>query len=143
MNETIENAAVIEDTAAAIVEKPYKFRKLCSDDIFPMLSIIGAVGVNEFAACISFADFMKSGEMKSDDENTAEYMKMGLNIAGILCKNIPNCRSDIYTLLANVSGMTVEEVSTMDFAVFAEMVIDFVRKEEFRDFIGVFSKLFK
>lgn len=141
MNETIENAAVVEEIAGA--EKPYKFRKLCADDIFPMFSIIGAIGVNEFAACLSFADFLTSGEAAKDKENTAEFMKMGLNIAGILCKNLPKCRDDIYNLLSQVSGMKVEDIRTMDFATFAEMVIDFVRKEEFRDFTGVVSKLFK
>lgn len=141
MNETIENAAVIEEIAVA--EKPYKFRKLCADDIFPMFSIIGAIGVNEFAACLSFADFLTSGETAKDKENTAEFMKMGLGIAGILCKNLPKCRDDIYTLLSQVSGMKAEDIRTMDFATFAEMVIDFVRKEEFRDFTGVVSKLFK
>ena len=143
MNETTVNATVSEEIAAVSVEKPYKFRKLCADDIFPMFSIIGAVGVNEFAACLSFAEFFTSGEAAKDEEKTAEFMKIGLNIAGILCKNIPKCRDDIYTLLSQVSGMTAEEICTMDFAAFAEMVIDFVRKEEFRDFTGVVSKLFK
>jgi hypothetical protein len=36
----------------------------------------------------------------------------------------------------------VEEVGKLDFPTFTEMVIDFVKKPEFRDFIKVVSKLF-
>jgi hypothetical protein len=46
-------------------------------------------------------------------------------------------------MLSNTSNLTVNQVKELDFATFAEMVIDFIKKEEFKDFFRVASKLFK
>ena len=39
--------------------------------------------------------------------------------------------------------MKIEEVKDLDLAVFTEMIIDFVQKDDFKDFFKVVSKLFK
>jgi hypothetical protein len=45
-------------------------------------------------------------------------------------------------MLSQTSNLSVKQVETLDFPTFTEMVIDFVKKPEFRDFIKVVSKLF-
>jgi hypothetical protein len=45
-------------------------------------------------------------------------------------------------MLSNTSNLSVEQVEKLEFPIFTEMVIDFVKKPEFRDFIKVVSKLF-
>lgn len=70
-------------------------------------------------------------------------LQVVLEIANIIVCHIPEVEKDIFTLLASVSGLTVDEVRAFDLATFTEMVIDFIKKPEFKDFIGVVSKLFR
>ena len=133
----------MSETTLEIVqaEKAYKFRPLEASDVFVMSKIIGAIGVNEFSACLD-GDFAKA--MKDANDATAAVgAAVFLNIANVIFKNLPKCENDIYQMLSNVSGMTVKEIKKLDFVTFTEMVIDFVQKEEFRDFFKVVSRLFK
>ena len=125
----------------ATLDKKYNFRPLAASDMFLMSKIIGAIGVNEFSACFGgdVLEAMKGNGASAAAVGTAVFFE----IANVIFKNLPKCEKDIYTMLASVSGMTEKEVKELDFVTFTEMVIDFVKKEEFRDFIRVVSKLFK
>lgn len=130
----------------ATMEKPYKFRPLEASDVFVMSKIIGAIGVNEFSACFENDGIKKviaSMGKDGNDSSTIAGAAVFLEIANVIFKNLPKCEADIYQMLASVSGMTVNQVKKLDFVTFTEMVIDFVQKEEFRDFIKVVSRLFK
>lgn len=133
----------MSETTLEIVQpkKLYTFRPLEASDVFVMSKIIGAIGVNEFTTCFGgdFVDAMKGKGGAVDAVGAAVF----LNIASVIFKNLPKCENDIYQMLANVSGMTTKEIKKLDFVTFTEMVIDFVQKEEFRDFIKVVSRLFK
>ena len=143
MNETIkDNIIEIEEV------KPYIFRTLSAEDVFPMFTIISKIGVNEFAACF---DGEKMQAMIQQAANGGEGNKAAsivgvsvvLEIANVLCSNLPKCKDDIYKLLAQTSNLTADEIKTLDAVVFLQMVIDFIKKDEFKDFIKVVSKLFK
>lgn len=154
MNETIEEKIESEVAAEAnqqeeVKEKPYTFRMLSAPDVFPMFRIISKIGVNEFTACFEkdgiknlIASVIGKGE---DGEKSASIVGISvvLEIANVIFTNIPKCESDIYTILSQTSNLSVKEVKALDFVTFTEMVIDFVKKEEFVDFIKVVSKLFK
>ena len=131
----------------ATMEKPYKFRPLEASDVFLMAKIVGAIGVNEFSACFdgdAIKNMVVSGKKKGgNDSATIAGVAVFLEIANVIFKNLPKCEADIYQMLANVSGMTADQIKKLDFVTFTEMVIDFVQKEEFRDFIKVVSRLFK
>jgi hypothetical protein len=60
----------------------------------------------------------------------------------VIFNNLPKCEKEIYQLLAQVSGMSEDEVKK-DGILFTEMLFDFVKKEEFPAFIKVVSRLFK
>ena len=167
MKETTENIVAFAEIAEA--DKPYKFRKLAAPDVFLMFKIIKAIGINEFVACLqgdslkemakTFAK--KTIEAQSDegekgvedeqaikDEQKNNFMMAALagtlEIANVVIGNLPKCENDIYQLLAQTSNLSVSEIKAEGNAVmFFEMVIDFLKKEEFPDFIKVVSKLFK
>ena len=42
-----------------------------------------------------------------------------------------------------ISGMSKDDIRNLPISTFTEMIIDVVKKEEFKDFFGVVSKLFK
>ena len=133
--------------AAEAAEKPYIFRKLSAVDVFPMFKIIGAIGINEFTACFE-KDGIKNmiasftGE-SGEDMSSIVGISVILEIANVIIGNLPKCENEIYQILSQTSNLSVSQVKKLDMAVFFEMVIDFIKKEEFKDFIKVVSKLFK
>jgi len=156
MSETEKKELKTEETTEIVVEeteeevKPYQFRKLGSKDVFLMFKIISKIGVNEFTACFGNENVLKviqnmSAEEKASDEGamiaTASVL---LECANVVLANVGKCENEIYQMLSNTSNMTIEEITAEGNAVlFVEMLVDFIRKEEFGDFIKVVSKLFK
>lgn len=145
-----ENIKTIEPTDAAVNEitvvKPYTFRPLDATDMMPMFRIIGKIGIDEFSDCFN-SDAVKSiikSEKKDAPAITDQVgIKIFLGAANVVIKHIPNCENEIFDLLASVSGLSVKEIKAFGFVTYTRMIIDFVKKEEFRDFIGVVSELFK
>ena len=121
----------------------FEFRPLNSTDVFPMFKILGKIGINEFTSCLQNEDVKKLLSGESGENASIFGVSVMLEIANVVVTNIPKCETEIYQLLSSVSGMTVKQIKELGFASFMEMVIEFVKKEEFRDFIKVVSKLFK
>lgn len=151
--------AIIETMEAApeAAVKPYTFRTLGGEDVFLMFRIIGKIGVKEFNACFEndgiknlVAAMMgeKAAQAKEDDDEAKKsasvtYIAVILEVADVIFRNLPKCENEIFQMLSQTSDLTVEQVKGLPLAQFTEMVIDFIKKEEFRDFIKVVSKLFK
>ena len=146
------NVEVVQTEEVAV--KPYTFRELGAPDIFLMSTIISKIGIKEFKACFE-AEGVKSliqnmmieqkAEGNGDDSN---FISIGativLEIASVILENLPKCEKEIYKMLSQTSNLTVDEIKAPGNAVmFVEMVVDFIKKEEFRDFIKVVSRLFK
>lgn len=152
-NQEIEDQEVNTEAtteAEVEVEKPYKFRKLGAPDMFLMSRIISKIGINEFMACLEGDSLKKLVKaFTSQEENENDLYIMGavagsLEVANVILKNLHKCEKEIYQILSQTSNLTVEEITAEGNAVmFFEMVIDFLKKDEFSDFIKVVSKLFK
>lgn len=140
MSNEIENVETTE-------EKAYTFRKLSALDVAPMCKIIGKIGITEFGKCFESETVLNLiKRMKDKDASQIQDiagLQVVLEMANIIVCHIPDCEKDIFTLLASVSGLTVETIKAFDLVTFTEMIIDFIKKPEFKDFIGVVSKLFK
>ena len=138
MNEMIEkNEQAVENV------KPYSFRALCATDIAPMCAIIGKIGINNFTKCFNSDDLLDLFDKNKGVKNLTNLagMTIAFEMANTIVQNIPHCEKEIFELLASVSGLKVNEIKTFGLATFTEMVIDFVKKEEFKDFFKVVSKL--
>lgn len=140
---------VIDSTVAKDVENEggitmvYTFRKLEARDVFPMFKILGKIGVNEFADLDVSKIMSKVGENGASNINTAVGISVLLEITNVVLNNLPKCEKEIFQLLSDTSNLTVDQVRSLDFGTFTSMVIDFIQKEEFLDFIKVVSRLFK
>ena len=154
MTEAIEKINEIEETEEIKEEKPYKFRTLCAEDIFPMFVIIKKIGIKEFKTIMGEGDDLKKlislsfKKNANDAENANDaIIESGLSVAmdvvDIIIGNLPKCENEIFKLLAQTSNLDEKAIRKLGFASFFEMVVDFVKKEEFKDFIKAVSKLFK
>lgn len=136
----------VKTTAKKAEEKPYSFRKLKSTDIAPMAAVISKIGIDQFSEC--FASTEELANIFRDKTKTKEMitniagMKIAFKVANIIISHYGDCEADIFTLLANVSGLTVETIKEFSPAIFAKMVIDFVKMDDFADFFKVALELF-
>lgn len=127
--------------------KPYTLKRLQSRDIFPMLRILSKIGINEFKECFSSPEITRLVAKANASGEDLDISSVGVNVVfevcGVIVNNIPKCENDIYAFLAQLSGMSTEDIANMDAVVFFEMIVDVIKKPEFKDFIKVVSGLLK
>ena len=125
-------------------EKKYTLRKLEAKDIAPMASILSKIGLKEVKNCFSPVDMKAiAGGEGSIEAVGAVGVSVAFEIAGVILSNYERCQNDVFSFLASLSGMDIKQIESLPLGTFAEMVIDVVKKEEFKDFMKVVSKLFK
>lgn len=125
----------------------YTFRKLNSTDMFLMFKILGKIGISEFSACFEkdtvkqmIASVTESGK---ENANAIVGVSVILEVTNVIIGNLPKCEKEIYQMLSSTSNLSVDQVKELDLATFTAMVLDFIKKEEFKDFIKVVSRSFK
>lgn len=129
--------------------KPYTFRKLNSTDLFPMIKLITKIGIDELTEVFEGGTVKRIVESVTKKEKTVAGKEIiagvgvALKLVNKIMEHIPLCENEIYTLLSRVSGMDVEQIKVLDLDVFMEMLLDFVMKDEFKDFFKVASKYIK
>ena len=134
------------------MENKYEFRRLESKDVFLMTKIIGKLGINNFSGCLG-NDSVKSAIKKmtnkenekenNEDAFTVIGITVSIELADIIFSNLDKCQNEIFQLLSQTSNLKFKDVEKMDAVTFLEMVVDFIKKEEFKDFFKVASKLFR
>lgn len=124
--------------------KAYALRKLEAKDIAPMASILSKIGIKEVKGCFNPEDIKELTDGKTaEDAVAAVGISVVFDIAGVILGNYEKCQNDIFKFLSSLSGMDIKQVESLSLDTFTEMVIDVVKKEEFKDFMKVVSKLFK
>lgn len=124
----------------------FEFRALKAADLFPMMKIMGKVGINEFKDKISpdALGVMVNGQ-DENGVNTANAVgfTIMLDVVDVLANNLPKCDKDIYAFLASVSKLSAKEIAELPPADFAKMIITLFKKDDFRDFFTVVIDAFK
>ena len=129
--------------------KSYELRDLTADDIFPMFQIISKIGIREFKSCFESENVKKlvaemtSGKESQENLKATVGVTVAFDIASVIFSNLSNCKDDIYLLLAQLSGMTTKAIAALPMMTFMEMVVDVIKKKEFKDFFQAAVKLFK
>ena len=137
MSETTINAV---ETA----EKVYTLRELEARDIAPMASILSKIGIKDIKECFNGQDLKDMASGKADEATiNAIGMSIMLDIVGIVLENYSKCQDNVFKFLASLSGMDAKQIESLPIDIFTEMIIDVVKKEEFKDFFKVVSKLLK
>lgn len=132
-----------------MMAKAYTLRTLTADDMFPMFNIVSKIGIREIKNCFSPAttramlDSLKSDDGDREEKINAVGVMIGMDVLSVIMERLPACRDDLYQLLSQLSGMDKKEIGALPMPTFAEMIIDVIRKEEFKDFFVAVSKLLK
>ena len=140
-NEITETAEQIQPET-----KPYTFRRLETKDIFPMFKLLNKIGIKEMKENESLKSVMfmfMGGTAKGKVDVNKLGIDIFLELACLITECIPKAENEFYLLLAQVSDRTAEEIQKQEPAVTFEMIVDFIKKEEFGDFFKVALKLFK
>lgn len=127
--------------------KPYTLRELTADDMFPLVAILDAIGIEKIVDCFTVpevaeeADTDKTAETAEAKEKAEKYGKVVfLKIAKIVIANVKLVKDDLYTLLSQLSGMTRKEVGALPMNTFIQMIVDVVKQVNFKDFFPDVSK---
>ena len=108
-------------------EKKFELRKLCAKDIFVMVKIISKIGISEFKNCFN------TPSVKGKIRGNADFSVIGLEViiemVGTVLENLPRCETDIYSFLADLSGMKSNEISELGMSEFAELIEAVLTKE--------------
>lgn len=125
----------------------FEFRALKAADLFPMMKIMGKVGINEFKDKISPEALgqMINGGKDENGIDTANIVGFSilLDVVDVLANNLPKCEKEIYAFLASVSNLSAKEIASLSPADFAKMIITLFQNEDFRDFFTVVLGAFK
>lgn len=133
-----------EATVTEAVIKPYTFRRLSTVDLFPVFKVISKLGLKQFQENGGIKTILsRFADGKKDINATELGIDIFLEITFLVVENLPKCEAEIYALLSQTSDLSVEDIKAQDMSITAEMILDFIRKEEFGDFFKVVSKLFK
>lgn len=134
----------------------FELRELKSSDIFPMFKIMGKIGfkdlknkltpdkVKELKSMFKMEEDIDEAKKKEAEDEQMMFVgfTVVLEVAEIIINNLPSCEQDIYAFLAGLSGMKVKEVANLPLVTFTEMIVELLKKEEFKDFFKVVSRLF-
>lgn len=140
---------IIEEEVKETEQQPkkWKFRQLKSTDIFLMLPILKKIGINNLRKMVS-GDIIKGivadkKDASYDSQVEAATFGAMLEFAQILIEGLDGCEDQLFRLLANTSNLTVEEIGELSLVELPLMIVDFVKKDEFKDFLKVAQSYIK
>lgn len=133
----------MEEAIAVVIEKPYILRPIEADDLDYLAGIIDKIGIDKIAECFDKKEINKLIDKKEDSEDLIKEVGIDLmvKIASIIVKNYRVAKSDIYSLLASVSGLTVDNIAHLKLPVYVQMIIDVFKQDGFIDSFRVASSL--
>ena len=120
----------------------YTFRTLDATDIFPVIRIVRKIGLNKFKAVFDNPEMQAMINEEKEEMSTEGGIALMLELAQIVLDGVGDCENDIFELLARTSNKTADEIKRFDVVTFTQMIMDFFKKEELKDFLrAVFTAL--
>lgn len=129
----------------------YTLRKIKSRDIGKVCKIISKIGIQEIVDNLNMKKIISDVGNEEDTEDTEDAkdakekqaLLVGVQVAlacgDIVLKNIDRCIGDVLDYLEDLSGID-KNIIDDDPALMMSMIMDYFKKEEFKDFFKVVSK---
>ena len=133
MSKAIKEVAV-EETVETAIERPYTIRKFSDGDLFPILKIFKKIGIKD---CKEAFVQVASGEKTVKDIG----ILAAFDLADILIGNLTKVEEEVYSLYADLSGLSADEIRAMEFGTLPLMIMDSFNEVKNTSFFKVLSKL--
>jgi len=127
-------------------DKQYTMRNLKADDMFAMMRIINKIGLKDVRECFNSLELKQaiSNEKGKDDALVAAVgMQVMFDVAALLVGKLPECKDELYSFLASLSGMKAKEIADLPMTTFYDMLMDVFKQEGFKDFFQRVAGSFK
>ena len=124
--------------------KKYEFRELRSTDLFLVINLVKKIGIDNIANqidTVAFAELFKKG--KKTDKQYESIGHAVFNIAQLIISKTADCQKEIYDLLEATSNLSREELESLDVPTFVEMIVEFTKKDEFKELFTRVASLSK
>ena len=133
MSKAIKEVAV-EETVETVIERPYTLRKFSDGDLFPILKILKKIGIKD---CKEAFVQVASGEKTVKEIG----ILASFDLADILIGNLTKVEEEVYSLYSDLSGLSADEIRTMEFGTLPLMIMDSFNEVKNTSFFKVLSKL--
>jgi len=139
-------------------------RELKGDDLFTILSIVGKLDIKdefvkmfetnaESVSTIQLSDYkdkdptkaeqkkIEKQKAKAEAETEARGMEAMAGIMQTVLLNINKIKGDINSLLADLTGESIETIEQLGLKEYTGLIVAFFKKEELKDFFSSIASL--
>lgn len=126
-------------------ERLYEFRTLKSTDLFLVMNLVKKIGIDRFSEAISDQTVkqLQTAIQTGTDESYALVGKMVFDIAQLIVDRMTYCQKEIYDILEATSNLSRQELEDLDIGTFVQMIVEFVKKDEFKQLFTQVVSLFQ
>lgn len=123
-----------------------KFKELVFDNVFDFCEVIKAIGTDEILTSVNPKEIAAIAENENSMETIGAMVAM--KFGGILIKNFPKARNEIYTFFAgctewdNGKDVEIDEIRNLKFSAAIKLIKDFTKLEDISDFFKEVSSFF-
>lgn len=130
----VDVTTIIGEMEEEVEVRPYTLRKFKDGDLFPLLNILKKIGIK---------DCKEAFMQVATGEKTLKQIGMlaAFDLSDILIGNLTNVEAEVYSLYADMSGLTVEEIKEMEFGTLPLMIMDSFEGVKNTSFFKVLSRL--
>lgn len=122
-----------------------KFKELEFDNVFDFCEVINAIGAEEVLSSVNPNEIAAMSESGKNTE--AIGVMVAMKFGGILVKNFPKARNEIYSFFAgctkwdNGKDAEIEEIRHLKPSAAVRLIKDFTKLEDISDFFKEVSSL--
>ena len=129
MKEMNENTVVVEQE-----EKAYTLRELCDEDLYTVLSIVGAVVPDD--AKDAFTQIVNGEKSVKEIGGLVAF-----DMVRLILKNFKAVKDEVYAFLSDLSGIPAAQIAKMPFGTTPTMLKEVFEDAKNASFFKEFSKL--
>ena len=127
-----------------------KFKDLTLDNAFDFCAVLDAIGTDEI---LSQFDKKEIAALSASGKDSTEIgTSVAMKIPGILVKNLPKAKNEIYVFFSNCmvfinedddieTDLTVEDVRQIKLSEFIRLLKELFEKDDVTDFFGLVAEL--
>lgn len=113
-----------------------EMRKLDGQDLFPIIKILGKLGIAEDLKSIFGGKYQGENEEEIGKEVIFDIIERALI-------KLENIKDELNKLLASLINKEIEDIKKLDIVEYTQLVVDFFKKEELKGFLTVLLSLMK